>query len=392
MAPLVFAALSTVARGARAEATDGSHAAEIASAASLAASVGEYGFAVHAFDEAFALSGRSELLFDLGEAHRQRYALEHAREDLQAAVDAYRRYIALGGAHVEGAQRTLEKLEPQLEGGSVPPPAGEERIARIAVISPVARATVRVDGGSPHSLPAFLEVAPGTHTLAIGASGFQDALAVVRSRAREIDVENVPLTPAPARLAVEKPNESDVYVDGVSVGPAPLPRPVDVDPGSHFVTVSMNGHGAFSKEISFERGKTKTLAPTLPETPQRKAAWALIGTGGVSLAVGIGLGVVAVVKDRQASNIAPRMGEMLSPTDQTRYDALTSSRDNFRTAAGAAGGIGLGLIVVGGVLYAFNSPPDPATPKPKEKKIGAPVVLPMVGPGFVGAVAGATFD
>jgi hypothetical protein len=154
----------------------------------------------------------------------------------------------------------------------------------------------------------------------------------------------------------------------------------------------MNGHGAFSEELSFERGKTKTLAPTLPETPQRKAAWALIGTGGVSLAVGIGLGVVAVVKDRQASNIAPRMGEMLSPNDQTRYDALTSSRDNFRTAAGAAGGIGLGLIVVGGVLYAFNSPPAPATPKPKEKKIGAPIVLPIVGSGFVGAVAGATFE
>jgi hypothetical protein len=184
--------------------------------------------------------------------------------------------------------------------------------------------------------------------------------------------------PPPAKLVIDAPAGADVHVDEVFVGVTPLPAPVDAEPGSHRVAVTLNGHEPFSKSVDLERGKTRALAVDLDETAQRKAAWGLIGGGGAVLSAGIVLGVLSVVEHRKSRDLLDEAdGEDLGDEDQVAYDDAISARDRYRIGSGVAAGTALGLFVVGGFLFAFDAPPGP-------KPIA---IVPALSPGHAGAAA-----
>ena len=193
-----------------------------------------------------------------------------------------------------------------------------------------------------------------------------------------------PEGPVPAKLAVEAPAGSDVYVDGVLVGVAPLEAPVDADPGKHAVQVTLNGHEPFARSVVLTRGRTDTLVVDLDETDQRKGAWASIGVGAASLTAGIILGVLSVVEHRESRDILDEDedGSGLNAEAQARYDDAVDARDRYRIGSGVAAGVGLGLFVVGAVLFAFDAPLAP----------GEIAVLPSVSPEFAGAAARLSFE
>jgi hypothetical protein len=187
-----------------------------------------------------------------------------------------------------------------------------------------------------------------------------------------------PAGPPPARLAIDAPPGADVHVDDVFVGVTPLPAPIDAEPGWHHVEVTSNGHKRFGRSVELERGKTKALAAELDETGQRKAAWALIGSGGALLSGGIVLGVLSVVEQRKARDLLDEAdGEDLSERAQADYDDAVAARDGYRVGSGIAAGTALGLFVLGGVLFGFDAP---------ERK-AAFTLLPSLAPGHASAAA-----
>ena len=275
----------------------------------------------------------------------------------------YRRYLveAPTGDRADASKRTLARLEPLLGNNAVDRATGdaEERATRLAVTSPIRGASARIDRGATVPLPAFVELEAGKHVVTVLAKGYVDRKVPVELRGGSVDAEDVDLDPKPARLDVREPIGADVYVDGLPVGVAPFAKPLDVDPGSHVVTVSMTGHRTNVRRVSIERGQTETVAVDLAVTRQRTVASILIGTGGASLAAGIGLGVAAVVRDRAAQDISGPRGQPLGADEQARYDDIVAQRDRLRVGAAIAGGAGLGVAVVGGLLYAIDAPSAP---------------------------------
>jgi hypothetical protein len=380
--------------------TTSQHAADLADAGALAASMGEYAFAIQAFKQAHASSGSVDLLFAIAEAYRQRHALEGSPIDLEQSVASYRRYrdVAPTGEHAADAEHTLHSLEPELASLIVDDEARAKALreesskTRLAVSCRLSNATVRIDGRAALGLPAFVVVAPGKHVLVVTAPGYSTMTSTIDLGAGAIDAESIVLDPKPAKLDVREPSGAEVYVDGISVGVAPLPAPVDIEPGLHTVTLASNGHASHTERLDLLRGKTRTLSVDLPTTNQRKAAFALVGTGGVTLSVGIAFGVLAVIKDRSASSIGGRFNQSLIGNEQQRYDDAIAARDRFRIGAGIAGGVGLGLTALGGFLFAFDSRPPPTAQKPRTTPTTkALLVVPIISPTFTGGSAAFRF-
>lgn len=171
-------------------------------------------------------------------------------------------------------------------------------------------------------------------------------------------------------LWIDAPDGAAVAVDGEVVGTAPLPKDVGVPPGHHVVTANANGHREGRVEIDVALGEKRLVGVTLADTAQRTAAYAIIGGGLGALSVAIAAGVAAIVKNREAAELDQAAG-----TD-TPYDDAIAARDAARIVSGIAGGVGLGLVVTGGLLFAYDAP------KARTEKTIA--FVPEVAPGFVG--------
>lgn len=171
-------------------------------------------------------------------------------------------------------------------------------------------------------------------------------------------------------LWIDAPEGAAVAIDGEVVGTAPLKQDVGVPPGRRVVTASSNGHEEGRVEVDVALGEKRLVSVALDDTAQRKAAYGIIAGGLVGLSVAIAAGVAAIVKDREADSLEFGFGF------EADYDAAIAARDAARIASGVAGGIGLGLVVTGGILFAFDAP------KAAGKK--AVAIAPLVAPGFVG--------
>lgn len=347
-------------------------------AAGRAYGLGKYDFAIQAFEQAYGHTRDPELLFSLAEAYRQRYAVAAAPGDLAQAVVHYRRYLGASAAGGERAraERALATLEAQLArvapDGSLPASAVRETVVtRLSVMSSALGATVRIDGGAAERLPLFVEVAPGPHTLAVHAPGYLDETRPIRVTQGAVHAAKVELDPQPAKLVVSAPSGATVHVDGKRVGTTPLAKPLEVEPGDRFVSITKTGFAPWAKTLRVERGATSGVTADLSSTRQRRAAWAFVGTGGAGIATGITLGVLSVVQIRKARDIGRVDPKVRTAEEQRRYDDAIASRDDFRVASGIAGGFGLGLFLVGGALLVLDDPVVPAPPGPARDRRAA---------------------
>lgn len=181
----------------------------------------------------------------------------------------------------------------------------------------------------------------------------------------------------PTSLWIDAPEGATIAIDREVVGTAILKRDVGVPPGRHVVTASTNGHREGSVTVDVAEGEKRLVSIELEDSKQRTASYVIIGSGLGGLAIAVAAGVAAVVKQREASELDN--GLFAPPGDQEAYDAAIQARDGGRIVAGVAGGVGLGLIVTGGLLFAFD-PPRTTHEKSNEKETGL-ALIPMAGPG-----------
>lgn len=161
--------------------------------------------------------------------------------------------------------------------------------------------------------------------------------------------------PRAARLCVVAPEGASLTLDDVAIGEAPLPAAVEVEPGAHALVVTQGGHRGQHVALMLPSGSLTLTKLALEPTPQRRAAWALLGLGAGGVAGGATLGVLAVVAQRGAQAVLDRASaEDLTAQDQADYAALSSQEEDRRLGSAIAGGVGLGVAVVGGFLFAFD--------------------------------------
>jgi len=64
------------------------------------------------------------------------------------------------------------------------------------------------------------------------------------------------------------PTGAEIQLDGKSQGLAPLDDPIEVDPGSHVLEVSLEGHYPYREEFLVSKGEQKSVQVTLEKEPE----------------------------------------------------------------------------------------------------------------------------
>lgn len=141
---------------------------------------GDFPDAAKEFEEAYRLSARSELLYNMGKSY-------DGAGDMRGALIAYRHF--LDTVQTSPDRPFVEKRAQELDG----------LIARLTLTSSVAGANVVLDGakiGVTPLPPTPIELNPGEHSIEIGAEGyatFRRHVTLARSQQETIDANLISL-------------------------------------------------------------------------------------------------------------------------------------------------------------------------------------------------------
>lgn len=344
-------------------------------------SSGQYKAAIQAFSEANKILPRPAIVFSLAQAHRRQYVIDKEPEHVRQAARLFRDYLAQvpeGGRRNEATQ-ALEELEPmeQRMGGEAAgkgaSAASAREPARLMVTSRPAGASVVLDGKPGKPTPFGPEVTPGPHKIVVTSAGYYDEEREVLAIDNTLVPVPIDLREKPAKVSIEAPNGSQVSVDGRFAGTTPLSAPLDVPSGEHYVVVTRNGYRAYAEDVAVARDEHKTIKVKLAATGQRTIAWSLIATGVAAAVVGGVFTGVSLHNQHAAEDILDaRSTRNLSPADQSDYAGDVRSRNDWRTAAYVAYGVGAAAFLTGVVFYVFDQPRVTPPPRRTEEKPKAP--------------------
>lgn len=338
---------------------------------------GQYLAAAEAFEKANALVASPALLFSAAQAYRRQYLVEPSPVTLRKALSLYREYLSADpkAKRREDAMEALAVLVPlETRAGEHPadsnpaaqttgnsPPQDPKRTARILITTGAEGAEISLDGGAFQPAPLVASVEPGAHRARVRAPGHDEEEVTVPAVANEQVPQHVTLRPKPGRLDITGTSGARIHVDGKPLGTVPV-KSLSTPPGQRFVTVMMNGHEPWAREVLVEKDRTTELSADLRWTQQRKIAWATISVGiagALSTAVVGGLAL-----DRQNSALAlldKQAAAPLSIDERERYNLAVRERNDFGQAAAITGAVSALILGTGVGLYAFDEPQAPAS-------------------------------
>jgi hypothetical protein len=189
---------------------------------------------------------------------------DHTVEVRKDPLPAFRQVVrVIGNQQVKVEARFSDKM------------AGSLRI-----VSSTPEAEVLVDGeskGRPNT--EITGVRPGQHIVELRAKGYQPQSIEVQVTAGEQRVAKLDLQPTTPQDRSSQENgrlrvvtavpDAEVFLDGASVGKAPVDRK-DLAPGKHFVVVRKQGFADWQREIDMQAGQTVSLTAELAATAQLK--------------------------------------------------------------------------------------------------------------------------
>lgn len=388
-----------LARAGEASAEDVERARTYFDAGAQAYAAERYADAVRSFELAEKLVPKPSILFSLAQAERKLFAKSNDPATGRSALAHYREYlekVPKGGRSAD-AREARDELEARVkDAGGPAAPTSEKKRARVTVISATPGARASYDGGEPQDLPLFVDLEPGRHVVRLFADGFVDYEQVV-SGDKLVDIPiNVPLREKPSRLIVALGDRGELYLDGRLLASTPVGGPVEVPPGTHVVSVSVNGKRAWSQEIAFTRDRELRIEPRLDRSDQRTAAWTLLGGGGVVTVVGLLSGLGALGEESRAKELEDaRLQRNLTSDERDGHNLAIDRRDAFRTTSIVTLSVGGVMLAAGALLYAFDRPTVAVLPpRPQEQpRPRAPSLelsaSPVVSPGgWGGTVVG----
>jgi hypothetical protein len=351
---------------------------------------GDYESALAAFREAYTRAERPGLLFSMAQAHRRAYFATNDAQHLTLAVQHYRKYLESGDpGRRRDAEEALEQLVPLTTNSARESDreAPSPRVGKLMIASTTPGATLYVDGAVAPHLPFVVTVEPGPHTLTLTAPGYRRHVRTIPVPEGAAFALDIPLEELPGSLALTGTPGSEVLVDGRLVGSLPLP-PVAVEPGRHRLSVQKAGHRSVTRTVELVHGRSLRLDAQLEVSRQRRASIALFWVGGLSLVGASVLGVAALDRQSDTSEVSDQLDQGSITTDQRmRHNRALHARDRLRGAAFGVGGVGAACLLVGAVLMAFDRPRPPPLldPTPPERE---PKPVPTRGE----LIAGPTWD
>jgi hypothetical protein len=184
-------------------------------------------------------------------------------------------------------------------------PVSNPSTGDLEVLSSPSGAAVYVDtdyqgSTSPGSPLDVLALSPGTHTVVLKKSGYQDYTTTANIRAGQTAQVSVTLVPSgqpPTTASVQissDPSGAEVLINNAYVGVTPLTAQ-NVQPGSSTVTITLAGYNPYSSTLQISAGQAlqvnAALSPVATPVPTTKAP---VSPFVAILAVAI-IGVIAIV-------------------------------------------------------------------------------------------------
>ncbi|MBP1928850.1 hypothetical protein J2741_001397 [Methanolinea mesophila] len=147
----------------------------------------------------------------------------------------------------------------------------------IAVSSVPAGAAIYVDGSYyGRTIPGdsfdINGIVPGSHTVMLQLSGYQDYTTTVTVYAGQVTTVAVTLSqnpqpPTSGTLYIDSnPSGAEVYVDNAYRGYSPLTLQ-GISPGSHVVMLTLGGYADWQSTVQVTAGQTTTVSATFTPTP-----------------------------------------------------------------------------------------------------------------------------
>jgi len=212
---------------------------------------GDFASALDEFKQAYALSGRWEILFNIGVTAK-------AARDYRGAVDAFDQYLHDGADAIPADRRTAVKsAEDEIHG----------LVAEVTVAIDGAPAQLEVD--DHHADPTRpLLLAPGHHKLVATRDTAIDRKDIDVHSLDKLAVALVPHAPVTtARLTVRSvPDRASLSFDDHPLGPTPWSG--TVEQGGHTLVATLPGRERVRQEISVVAGQDRDYTLELPELPR----------------------------------------------------------------------------------------------------------------------------
>ena len=201
--------------------------------------------------------------------------------------------------------------------------------------------------------------------------GNQEEMDVVTAAKEQVAALSAKVPTVTVHLRTQPPAGADLQIDGL---PAVAEQPQDVDPGPHTVTLTGAGLKRTELQVTTQVATKQVVEmsvevdtpqppPPPPPPPSNRRTYGFIGVG-VGGALAIGTIVALVIRNGDIDAIKKDCPGNVCPT-ATRND-VTSAKSNADTAAVAAGIMGAGALVAGGVGAYFLLTPE----KPQGAAIG----------------------
>lgn len=325
---------------------------------------GQFLKAIEAFEAAHALDARPQLLFSAAAARRRQYAIDRKIEHLKKALEYYRLYlkeVPEGGRRIDAA-KAVEQLQPQLDrlGGDGATEAVARRATRLMISSSAESATIAIDGGKPQYMPYISKAKPGKHTITVSAKGYRPLTREVVAVKGAVVALEIELKPQLANLGI-KGGRGRLSVNGEDRGQLPRSMPLQLSAGRHRLSVLANGAQPYTRVIQLERGAKKDIDVQLASTSLRKASFVVLAGGGLGLVAGGVLGLLALNKEAEATELADARAQGAARTldDLSAYNQALQARNDLRLTSGIIAGTAAVFSAVGLILYLFDAPVAP---------------------------------
>lgn len=339
---------------------DADRARALYEAGGRAYGAGNFDIAIDAFESAREIAERDVVVFALAQAYRLRYFDRGQLPDLEKAIGAYRRYLALAPAGTRRIHATqhLSVLEPFLERKHIEAVAATPAPpkARLIVTSDVADAEARVDDGPPLPIPATFEVEPGAHQVIVTAALHRDARQETIAVADTAVAVALNPAPVPGRLSVRLPGAARLAIDDRPIDRGARALPIEVLPGVHTLVARAPGHRTRQARVEIRADEALEVDLSLEPTTQRLVAWGALGAAGL-LATGSAVtGIIALDAQSDARDLEARLGAGLTGAEFDTHDRLRDKRDDYASATLILG-ITSGVALLSGLLlWVFDAP------------------------------------
>jgi len=431
---MAYAAITT-----NAVADDREIASNLFDAGAEAYDAGQYLIAAEAFLKAHALIKSPALQFSAAQAYRRQYLMDGSPDSLRRAVRLYRDYIRddASGDRREEAMKALADLVPlearlrkknvaaiaptsptptatpppattgkpssgkpapvpiPVPGSTPPAPAPVPDIApeepeepepepprktRVLISAKPTAAEVSIDGGAFVRVPAVVEVNSGPHKVHAKAEGYFEEDFQVDAVEKELVARHVVLRPKPGRLSVNGVSGASLSLDGQLRAVLPLERPLEVEPGEHFISMTRPGRVSYTKTVTIERDKDVRVQAEMAMTNQRIGAWSTFVIGFMGAAATGVLGGLTWNQNTLATNLeTERTSGTMTPGEITAYNDALQRRNAYSTATIITGSASALVLLTSAGMFLFDNPPTIPVPQKKDSTNTSPRVDLTVG-------------